>query len=88
MAAGCCINYKVTVDDERSTDGSENDDYKPNFAEHPATTSDDKGGDTKKLNITMHLPTQVQLWMGMIFLIWNIMNYLLISHLIKEILMI
>ena len=47
MAAGCRINRKVAVNDEGSTDGIEINDYKPDVAEHPATTSDDKAGDTE-----------------------------------------
>ena len=42
MRAGCCINCKVAVNNEGSTDGSEIDDYEPNVAEHPATTSDNE----------------------------------------------
>jgi hypothetical protein len=47
MAAGRRINRKVAVDDEGSTDSGEIDDYEPNIAKHPATTSDDKAGDTE-----------------------------------------
>jgi len=48
-AASRRVNRKVTInsDDEGSTDGNENDDYEPDFAEHPATTSDGEGGDTE-----------------------------------------
>jgi hypothetical protein len=46
MAAGR-INHKIAVDDEGSTDGSEIDDYEPDVAEHPATTSHDKAGRTR-----------------------------------------
>jgi hypothetical protein len=42
------INRKVTAnsDDEGSTNSNESDDYEPDVAEHPATTSDGEGGDT------------------------------------------
>jgi hypothetical protein len=48
-AASHCVNWKVTInsDDKGSTDSNENDDYEPDIAEHPATTSDGEGGDTK-----------------------------------------
>ena len=48
-AASRRVNRKVTAnsDDEGSTDSNESDDYKPNVAEHPATTSDGEGRDTK-----------------------------------------
>ena len=42
MRAGRRINCKVAVNDEGSTDGSKIDDYEPNVAEHPATTSDNE----------------------------------------------
>ena len=42
MGAAHCINHKVAVNDEGSTDGSEINDYEPNVAEHPATTSDNE----------------------------------------------
>jgi hypothetical protein len=47
MAAGHHINCQVAVDGKGSTDGSEINDYKPDVAEHPATTSDDKADDTE-----------------------------------------
>ena len=47
LAAGRCVNRKFTIDDKRSTDGSKSNDYEPDIAEHPATTSDDEAGDTK-----------------------------------------
>ena len=43
MAAGR-INHNIAVDDEGSTDGCEIDDYKPDVAEHPATSSHDEAG--------------------------------------------
>ena len=48
-AASRRVNCKVTInlDDEGLTDSNENDDYEPNIAEHPATTSDGEGGDTE-----------------------------------------
>ena len=48
-AASRRVNRKVTInsDDEGSTDSNENDDYEPDVAEHPATTSDGEGGDTE-----------------------------------------
>jgi hypothetical protein len=42
MGAGRHINHKVAVNDEGSTDGSKIDDYEPDAAEHPATTSDNE----------------------------------------------
>jgi hypothetical protein len=47
MAASRRINRKVAVDDEGSTDSGEIDDYEPDIAKHPATTSDDEAGDTE-----------------------------------------
>ena len=47
MAASRRINRKVAVDDEGSTDGGEIDDYEPDIAKHPATTSDDEAGNTE-----------------------------------------
>jgi len=48
-AASRWVNRKVTInsDDKGSTNSNENDDYEPNIAEHPATTSDGEGGDTE-----------------------------------------
>jgi hypothetical protein len=48
-AASHRVNRKVTAnsDDEGSTDSNESDDYEPDVAEHPATTSDGEGGDTE-----------------------------------------
>ena len=48
-AASRRVNRKVTTnsDDEGSTNSSEHDNYEPDVAEHPATTSDGNGGDTE-----------------------------------------
>ena len=48
MAAGRCINHKVTIDDKGSSDGSETSDYKPDVAELPAASSDKDAGETEQ----------------------------------------
>jgi hypothetical protein len=47
IATGCHVNRKFTADDERSTDCSKSDNYKPDVAEHPTTTSNDEASDTE-----------------------------------------
>ena len=47
MTAGRCINCKVAIKNEGSTNDGEIDDQEPDIAEHPATTSDDQAGNTK-----------------------------------------
>ncbi|KAF8234613.1 hypothetical protein L208DRAFT_1261062 [Tricholoma matsutake] len=48
-----------------STDSNKSDDYEPDIAEHPATTSDGKGGDTEPdedLILLMHLLRLWEMW--------------------------
>lgn len=50
MAAACCINRKVVVNEEGtegSTDVSEISNFEPNVVELPATSSDIEAGDTE-----------------------------------------
>ena len=48
MAAGCCINCKVAINDKGSSDGSKTSDYEPDVAELPAASSDKDAGETEQ----------------------------------------